>query len=98
MRDNWQIKVANTKTIQRIEPAASRIVRISIFLVAIALLLPIRIPLPWLYFKLWPVGYLPFWLGAGRHRRRPGRFAVWAREYLSRNWSSSVTIKQGHEH
>ena len=24
-------------------------------------------------------------------------FAVWAREHLGRNWSSSVTIKQGHE-
>ena len=24
-------------------------------------------------------------------------FAVWARVHLGRNWSSSVTIKQGHE-
>jgi protein-S-isoprenylcysteine O-methyltransferase Ste14 len=24
-------------------------------------------------------------------------FAVWAREHLGRNWSHSVTIKQGHE-
>jgi hypothetical protein len=42
----WQIKAANTKTTQRIEPVASRIMRVLIFLVAIALLLPIRIPLP----------------------------------------------------
>jgi hypothetical protein len=31
----WQIKAANTKTTQRIEPAASRIVRVFIFLIAI---------------------------------------------------------------
>jgi protein-S-isoprenylcysteine O-methyltransferase Ste14 len=24
-------------------------------------------------------------------------FAIWAREHLGRNWSHSVTIKQGHE-
>jgi protein-S-isoprenylcysteine O-methyltransferase Ste14 len=92
----WQIKGANTKTTQRIESAASRIMRISIFLVVIALLLPIRIALPWLYLQLWPVGYWPFWLGAAVTIAGLV-FAVWARGYLGRNWSSSVTIKQGHE-
>ena len=92
----WQIKAANTKSTQRIEPVASRIMRVFIFLVAIALLLPIRIPLPWLYFQLWPVGYWPFWLGAAVTVAGL-LFAVWARGYLGRNWSSSVTIKQGHE-
>src|SRR6266446_845614 len=60
----WQIKAANTKTTQRLEPAASRILRVFIFLIAIVLLSTTRIPLPWLYLQLWPVGLWPFWLGA----------------------------------
>src|SRR5260370_34656715 len=60
----WQIKAANTKTTQRLEPAASRILRAFILLLAIVLLSTTRIPLPWLYLQLWPVGFLPFSLGA----------------------------------
>jgi hypothetical protein len=51
----WRIRAtANTKTNQRIEPVASRILRSVICLVAIALLLipATRIPLPWLYLQL----------------------------------------------
>ena len=92
----WQIKAANTKTTQRLEPAASRILRMFIFLTAISLLLPIRIPLAWLYHWLWPAGFWPFWLGAGVTIAGL-LFAVWARVYLGRNWSRSVTIKQDHE-
>ena len=92
----WQIKAVNTKTTQRLEPAASRILRVVIFIVAITLLCTTRIPLPFLYLHLWPYGLFPFWLGvaiaiAGL------LFAVWAREHLGRNWSRSVTIKQDHE-
>ncbi|WP_348263075.1 isoprenylcysteine carboxylmethyltransferase family protein [Telmatobacter sp. DSM 110680] len=92
----WQIKAVNTKSTQRLEPASSRLFRVFIFLIAIVLLMTTRIPLPWLYFQLWPTGLLPFWLGAivmiaGL------LFAVWAREHLGSNWSRSVTIKQNHE-
>ena len=92
----WRIKAFNTKTTQRLEPAASRILRLFIFLIAIVLLLPFRIPLSWLYLQLWPVGFWPFWLGAAVTVAGL-LFAVWARKYLGRNWSRSVTIKQGHE-
>jgi protein-S-isoprenylcysteine O-methyltransferase Ste14 len=92
----WQIKAANTKTTQRLEPATSRILRVFIFLIAITLLSTTRIPLPWLYFQLWPAGLLPFWLGAAVAIAGL-LFAVWARLHLGRNWSRSVTIKQGHE-
>src|SRR6202041_1394447 len=92
----WQIKAANTKTTQRLEPAASRILRVFIFLIAIVLLLTTRIPLPWLYLQLWPAGLWPFWLGAAVTLAGL-LFAVWARLYLGTNWSRSVTIKQGHE-
>ena len=92
----WQLKAANTKTTQRLEPAASRILRVFIFLIAIVLLSTTRIPLPWLYLQLWPVGLWPFWLGAAVTIAGLV-FAVWARELLGKNWSRSVTIKQGHE-
>src|SRR5271155_1927437 len=92
----WQIKATNTKTTQRLEPAASRILRVFIFLIAFALLWSPHIPLPWLYLQPWPQGLLPFWLGAAVTIAGL-LFAVWAREHLGRNWSRSVTIKQGHE-
>ena len=92
----WQIKAAKTKATQRLEPAASRILRVFIFLIAIALLSITRIPLPWLYLQLWKVGFWPFWLGAAIAIAGI-LFAVWAREHLGSNWSRSVTIKQDHE-
>lgn len=92
----WQIKATKTKVTQRLEPAASRILRVFIFLIVIVLLSTTRIPLHWLYLQLWPAGLVLFWLGvavtiAGL------LFAVWAREHLGSNWSRSVTIKQDHE-
>jgi protein-S-isoprenylcysteine O-methyltransferase Ste14 len=92
----WQIKAAHAKTTQRLEPAASRILRVFIFVVALVLFFAPRIPLPWLYFQLWAQGLLPFWLGAAI--TIAGLLsAVWARVYLGSNWSRSVTIKQNHE-
>ena len=91
----WQIKAVDTKSTQRLEPAASRILRVVVFLIAIVLLSTTRIPLRWLYLQLWP-GLLSFWLGAFIMIAGLG-FAVWAREHLGSNWSRSVTIKHGHE-
>ena len=93
---DWNIKAANTKTTQRLESAASRILRVFIFLIAIILLSISRIPLPWLNLQLWPVGLWPFWLGAAVTIAGL-LFAIWAREHLGTNWSRSVTIKLGHE-
>jgi protein-S-isoprenylcysteine O-methyltransferase Ste14 len=92
----WRIKAANTKTTQRLEPAASGILRILTILIAVVLLSTTRIPVPWLYRELWPAGFWPFWLGAAVTVAGL-LFAIWARVHLGRNWSSSVTIKQGHE-
>ena len=92
----WLIKAVGTKTTRRLEPAASRILRLVIFLAAIVPLSTTRIPLRWLYLQLWPAGFFSFWLGA-IVMVAGVLFAVWAREHLGRNWSSSVTIKQGHE-
>jgi protein-S-isoprenylcysteine O-methyltransferase Ste14 len=92
----WQIKAANTKTTQRLEPIASRILRVVIFLIAIVLFSTTRIPLPWLYFELWPISLWPFWLGAAVIIAGL-LIAVWAHVHLGRNWSQPVTLKQDHE-
>jgi len=67
----WQIKAVGTKTTQRLEPAASRIVRVLAFVIVIVLLATTRIPLRWLYLQLWPSGIWPFWVGACSYPRRP---------------------------
>jgi protein-S-isoprenylcysteine O-methyltransferase Ste14 len=92
----WNIKAADTKTTQRLEPAVSRVFRLLVYLTAIVLFATTRIPLRWLYLQLWPSGFWLFWLGAAITVAGL-LFAVWAREHLGRNWSRSVTIKQGHE-
>jgi protein-S-isoprenylcysteine O-methyltransferase Ste14 len=92
----WWIKAFNTKTTQRIEPAASRILRALALLIVIVLLSTTRIPLPWLYRQLWPSGLWSFCVGAAVTVAGL-LFAVWARQHLAGNWSNSVTIKQGHE-
>ena len=92
----WGIRAVKTKSIQRLEPAASRILRALLLLFAIVLLSTTRIPLPWLYRQLWPTGIWPFWIGAAVTVAGL-LFAVWARQHLASNWSSSITIKQGHE-
>jgi protein-S-isoprenylcysteine O-methyltransferase Ste14 len=92
----WQVKAADTKSTQRLEPLGSRVLRSVLFLIAIALLLTNRIPLQWLYRELWPQGFWAFWLGVAVTVAGIG-FAVCAREQLGRNWSRSVTIKQDHQ-
>ena len=92
----WRIKAAGTKTNQRAEPAAAPILRALVFVIVIVLLSIPWIPLPWLYRQLWPSGIWPFWIGAAVTVAGL-LFAVWARHYLGKNWSSEVTIKQGHE-
>jgi protein-S-isoprenylcysteine O-methyltransferase Ste14 len=92
----WRIRAAGTKTTQRAEPSAAPILRALVFVIVIVLLSIPRIPLHWLYLQLWPTGLWPFWIGAAVTVAGL-LFAVWARHYLGRNWSSEVTIKQGHE-
>jgi protein-S-isoprenylcysteine O-methyltransferase Ste14 len=92
----WLVKAVGTKTTRRLEPMGSRVLRAVIFLTAVVLFSTTRIPLHWLYLQPWPQGNWPFWTGA-IVMVSGALFAVWAREHLGRNWSGSVTIKQGHE-
>ena len=92
----WRIKAIGSKTTQRMEPAAPAILRSVVFLMVVVMLSTSRIPLPWLYSSIWPSGLWSFWIGASVTVAGL-LFAVWAREHLASNWSSAVTIKQGHE-
>ena len=92
----WQVMSADVKATKRIEPAASRIIRATLFLLAILLMAYDRIPVPWLYRQLYAQGALAFWVGAGITVAGLG-FAVWARRHIGRNWSRSVTLKEDHE-
>ncbi len=91
----WQIMAIRVKPTQRLEPIASRVLRVLMFGAAIALL---SFPPPgaWLRLRLWPQGAVPFW--AGFAITFGGLLVcVWARVHLGRNWSRSVTIKRDHE-
>lgn len=92
----WQIKAVGAKRTERLEPAASRILRALVFVIVVVLLSTNFIPLPWLYRHLWPSGMWSFWIGAAVTVAGL-LFAIWARQHLGSNWSRSVTIKEGHE-
>lgn len=92
----WQVMSADVKATRKIEPAASRVARATLFLLAIVLMTFDRIPVPWLYRQLYPQSLLAFWVGAGITIAGLV-FAVWARLHIGRNWSRSVTLKEDHE-
>lgn len=92
----WQIAARGAKANQRIESVASRIFRTVFLFAGIVLLSWDGIPVPWLYRHFLPQTAEIFWLGAAITLAGL-LFCVWARVTLGRNWSRSVTIKQGHE-
>ncbi|HEU5350545.1 MAG TPA: isoprenylcysteine carboxylmethyltransferase family protein [Terracidiphilus sp.] len=92
----WQVMALNTKATQRMESAAFKATRVVLMLASIALVVFPRIPEPWLYKRLYGFPVAGFWIGAAITAAGLG-FAVWARVHIGRNWSRSVTIKEGHE-
>jgi protein-S-isoprenylcysteine O-methyltransferase Ste14 len=54
------------------------------------------LPWPWLALRLWPVSFSTYCIGVALLVAGLA-FSVWARVHLGRNWSGSVTVKQGHE-
>jgi protein-S-isoprenylcysteine O-methyltransferase Ste14 len=55
-----------------------------------------HLPVSWPYRQFLLQGLRTFWVGAAITAAGL-LFAVWAREHLGTNWSSSVTIKQDHQ-
>ncbi len=91
----WRVMAVNVKAAERMEPAASRVMRMLLIAMAIVLWV-VPLPVVWLNVRLWPSNALTFWVGAALTFAGLV-FCVWARVHLGRNWSSEVTVKQGHE-
>src|SRR5262249_30603247 len=50
----------------------------------------------WLGARLWPRSFGAYWCGVALLAAGLA-FSVWARVRLGRNWSGTVTVKEGHE-
>jgi protein-S-isoprenylcysteine O-methyltransferase Ste14 len=94
----WLISAFSNKTTARRESLASRLAYVLPLLAGGALLLGPHHHLSWAWLdeRLWPRSLAPYWLGVALIAAGLG-FAVWARVHLGRNWSGSVTVKEGHE-
>lgn len=92
----WIVAARDVKTTRRREGVATFLLN-RVFVVIGALLLAVpRQPLHWLDERFVPSGSAEYFLGLVMVAAGLG-FAVWARVYLGRNWSATVTVKQDHE-
>jgi protein-S-isoprenylcysteine O-methyltransferase Ste14 len=93
----WRISATAVKPAQRRETPASRAAHIVPMLIA-AILLWVQ-PIPGggvLFERFLPASHGRYW--AGTLLLALGlAFSVWARVYIGRNWSATVTVKEGHE-
>jgi protein-S-isoprenylcysteine O-methyltransferase Ste14 len=92
----WVISSVRIKAAVRRESLASRLAHVIPLIVGAVLIGPRQLPWPPLNLRLWPHSLTAYWIGlvllvAGL------AFACWARVHLGRNWSASVTVKEGHE-
>ena len=92
----WLIAAADVKSTARSESAASRAAHLVPLAIAGVLLGARRLPIPFLYAHVFEPTAATFFLGAGIVAGGLA-FAVWARAILGRNWSGTVTLKEGHE-
>lgn len=92
----WRIAAAGTKATRKLESMPLRVFRVTLWSVALAILIIQPLPAHWLDRQLYPRSLAWFWVGVGVTLAGL-LFAVWARRHLGSNWSRSVTLKQGHE-
>jgi protein-S-isoprenylcysteine O-methyltransferase Ste14 len=92
----WMALSGNVKSNVRHEPLGSRLQHIVPLIVAAYLLWVPRVPVAVLDERLLPLSAWPFWIGIAL-TASVILFTVWARVHLGRNWSGTVTIKEGHE-
>ncbi len=92
----WIIKAAKTRQTQRRESLASRYSVIFLLVLGYVVILNRRAGIGVLRKRFVPnvlpvviLGVTVAWIGVA--------LAIWARNHLAENWSSAVTIKQGHE-
>ena len=92
----WVVAARNVKATSRREGLATFLLHRAFVVVGVLLLVVGPQRFHWLNERFVPPTMVAYWLGlfavaAGL------AFAVWARVYLGRNWSATVTIKQDHE-
>jgi protein-S-isoprenylcysteine O-methyltransferase Ste14 len=92
----WWVSSRNVKATARHESMVSRLLHIVPLLLAAFLLWANHVPIPILKVRFTPLAAWPFWVGAALTAAGLV-FTVWARLHLGRNWSGTVTIKEGHE-
>jgi len=92
----WWVSARNVKANARRETLASRLSHIVPLLIAGMLIWARRVPVPILEERFLPAADWQFWVGAALTAAGL-LFAVWARVHLGRNWSGTVTVKEGHE-
>jgi protein-S-isoprenylcysteine O-methyltransferase Ste14 len=92
----WLAASLNAKATTQREASTSRLLHIAIVLVAGFLLWLPRSPVAALGVRFLPLADWPFWLGAALTLAGL-LFTVWARVHLGRNWSATITLKQGHD-
>ena len=92
----WWAASRGAKPTERREPLGSRLLHIVPLMLAVALLGVDRLPVAVLHGRLYPWMPWAFWMAA-LLTAAGLLFTVWARVHLGRNWSGTVTIKQGHE-
>ena len=92
----WLVTAFSNKTTQRREPLSARLLHVVPLIVAGVLIGVHDMPWPVLMLRLWPRSLALYWLGVALLAAGLA-FAVWARVHLGRNWSGSVTVKEGHE-
>jgi protein-S-isoprenylcysteine O-methyltransferase Ste14 len=92
----WIIAARNVKPTRRRESLTSRLMTIIPTALA-AMLLALRAQKQtWLHARFLPQTMASYWLGLLMVVLGLA-FAVWARAYLGRNWSGTVTVKEDHE-
>ena len=92
----WWAASYNVKATSRHESVQSRLLHVVPLIVAAVLLYLPKSPIRALGERFLPAGAWCFWAGAVLTLAGL-LFTVWARVHLGRNWSGTITVKQGHE-
>jgi protein-S-isoprenylcysteine O-methyltransferase Ste14 len=92
----WLISARGLKAVQRSESVGSRLTYLLPAIIGGVLLAWRAIPVSLLAERLWPRSLLAYWIGVALLAAGIA-FAIWARVHLGRNWSGTVTVKEGHE-
>jgi protein-S-isoprenylcysteine O-methyltransferase Ste14 len=92
----WLVWAIKTKPVAQRESVSSRLSYTALVVVGYYVVFSVDVAQPWLRLHLFPASRAAEILGVVMTAAGIG-FAIWARAYLGGNWSSSVTVKVGHQ-